>query len=223
MENYLKQEFLDKLRDDLLNCSLYRLNTGKDSHKFSQCINDMVNVTHLFPADYIGLEGSFDNKILIKLWYFYRKKNNIMLDTNPIKENILGFDIDVNEEELEIYHFLKPFFQELSKNNKLLVVSSIELTESQINNYTSLVKQIQKSTFNITIDDLGVDDDLYNGMNLEDIIKQLNEYNANYVNVGRIQNQFTITSYNNSKGHDKDKEPFDFDDDKITILKAFVV
>lgn len=222
MENYLTKDFLDKLRDNLLNCSLYRLNTGKDSNKFDQCITDMINVTHMYPSDYIGLEGSFNNKVLIKLWYYYRKENNIMLDTNPIKENILGFDIEVDEDELEIYNFLKPFFQELSTNNKLLVISSIELTETQINNYTSLVKQVQKSTFNITIDDLGVNDDLYNGMNLSDIIEQMNEYEINYVNVGKIQNQFTITSYDNSKIHDEHQKPVEFEDDKITILKAFV-
>lgn len=222
MEKYLNKDFLDKLRDQLLNSSLYKLQTGKSPNGFYQNINDIVIVTHLFSSDYVGFEGLFNSNIIIRHWYYYRQENKIMLSEHPINERALGFKIEVKEYEEEIYEFLKPFFEQLSDNNKLLVVSTVELTTTQLNNYISLVKQIQKSKFNKTIDELDVNEELHAEMMIDDIVHQLNDYDIRYANIGKIQNKFTITAYNNDMLK-KEHKPLDLGEDKITLVKAFIV
>jgi hypothetical protein len=222
MEKYLNKDFLNKLRDQLLNSSLYKLQTGKEPNGFYQNINDIVIVTHIFLSDYVGFEGLFNSNTIIRHWYYYRQQNNIMLTEYPINEKILGFKIEIKEYEEEIYDFLKPFFKQINDNNKLLVVSTVELTTTQLNNYISLVKQIQKSKFNKTIDELNVNEELYTEMIISDIIPQLNEYDIRYANIGKIQNKFTITAYNNDMIK-KEYKPIDLGEDKITLIKAFII
>lgn len=219
MNNNLNKEHLDKLRDNLLNCSLYKLNTGHESLKFDEYINEMMNIIHQFPSDYIGFEGSFNNNIFIKLWYYYRKENNIMLDINPINEKLLKFNLEINNEEMEIYKYLESFFKQLIDNNKLMIISYVTLNEIQLNYYISLVKQIQESKFNKIIDELEVNDELLNTMNTNNIIKELNEFDINYINIGKIQNKFTITSYDTSINNNL----VDISKDKITLLKIFII
>jgi hypothetical protein len=215
---HLNHQYLSNLKDNLLYSSLYKLNTGKDTDNFKESINGLTHISHLFEADYLGFEGCFTKNMIIRLWYYYRKTNNVSLDINPINEKIHS-EIKLEDDEQEIYKYLLPLFEDLISNDKLLVITLTELVPEQLNTYLGLVKKIQKQ-YTKVVDEFNVTEVIdETNSNIDDIIKKMNEYDSNYLVIGHIQNTYTITIFANN---DMNINSIDLGQNKLTLIKSFI-
>jgi hypothetical protein len=215
---HLNHKYLGDLKDNLLHSSLCKLNTGKDTDNFKESLENLTYINHLFEADYLGFEGCFTKIMIIRLWYYYRKTNNISLDINPINEKIHS-EINLEEDEEEIYEYLLPLFQDLIDNDRLLVITLTELVPEQLNTYLGLVKKIQKQ-YTKVIDEFNITEVIDESNNdIDDIIKKINEYDTNYIVIGHIQNTYTITNFTNNN---MNINSIDLGQNKITMIKSFV-
>jgi hypothetical protein len=213
----LDHKSLSDLKQNLLHSSLYKLNTGKDTYNFKESLHNLTRIGHLFEADYLGFDGCFTKNMIIRLWYYYRKTNNISLDINPINEKIHP-EIKLEDDEEEIYEYLLPLFEDLINNDKILVITLTQLVPEQLNKYLGLLKNIQKQYIKI-VDDFDITEVIDENDNIDDIIKKINKYDTNYLVIGHIQNKYTITYFTNNN---IDINSIDLGQNKITMIKSFV-
>lgn len=218
----INKEELDKLTESLIVLSSEQLRTDKhDKHdkQLSYYIDKLITVTHLFPANYIGIEGRFSSNDIKKLWYYYRYSQKVDLDKYALSEDNLKLVQQYNEDDEDILQFLKPFFDKLKTGRSLLNIMTVHLSETELNQYTELIKLVQGKD-NVNVDRKEncpeLKETLINKNTLTEQIQKLSQYNTSYLMVTNpIEQPYTLLqiSANNADANE-------INDEIYTLIKV---
>jgi hypothetical protein len=214
----INREELERLTEALIKHSTRQLNDNKNNNEFSHYVDKLITVTHLFPTNYIGIDGQFGTNDIKKLWYYFRHTRNINIDKYPISEEHMKIVNQYTEEDEDILNFLVPYFEKLVAKRGLVNIMTVHLSGEELKQYTELIKLVQGTeNVNISTDifpeltDVSIDK-----KTLTDQIHKLTEYNTSYLMISNpISYPYTISQIS-----DNHKDTYDTNEDIYTLVKV---